>query len=172
VYGATKLAGEQAVLASGAQAIILRTAWVYAAEGKNFVRTMLGAAQRVPKLRVVADQIGNPTCADDLAAVMLAITRRILAEGWQPEFGGIYHAAGTGSASWYQFAVEIFRLAAAHGRPMPEVEPISTADYPTAAKRPANSQLDCGKLELVFGLALPRWQKSLARVVDEVCAAP
>ncbi|MDR3525230.1 MAG: dTDP-4-dehydrorhamnose reductase [Acetobacteraceae bacterium] len=172
VYGASKLAGEHAVLASGAQAIILRTAWVYAAEGKNFVRTMLGAAQRVPKLRVVADQIGNPSCADDLAAAMLAITRRILAEGFQPEFGGVFHASGTGATSWYHFAVEIFRLAAAHGRPMPEVEPIATADYPTPAKRPANSQLDCGKLERVFGLALPRWQKSLARVVDKVCAAP
>ena len=171
VYGRSKLAGEQAVLARGAQAIILRTAWVYAAEGKNFVRTMLGAAQRVPKLRVVADQIGCPTAAADLASAILAIARRIDAEGWKPEFGGVFHAAGTGEASWYQFAVEIFRLAAAHGRPMPEVEPIATTDWPTPAQRPANSRLDCGKLESVFGLRLPRWQQSLAKVVDTICAA-
>ena len=124
----------------------------------------------MPKLRVVADQIGCPTAAADLAAAILAIAGRIDAEGWQPEFGGVFHAAGTGEASWYQFAVEIFRLAAAHGRPMPEVEPIRTSDWPTPAQRPANSRLNCGKLERVFGVRLPRWQQSLAKVVDAICA--
>ena len=171
VYGASKLAGERAVLASGARAIILRTAWVYAVEGKNFVHTMLALGQKMPKLRVVADQIGNPTCADDLAAAILAIARRIDAEGWRQEFGGIFHVAGSGAATWHGFAQEIFRLAALHGRQAPDVEAIGTADYPTPAKRPANSRLDCSKLEAVFGLKLPEWRDSLERVVDAICAA-
>jgi dTDP-4-dehydrorhamnose reductase len=170
VYGASKLAGEQAVLASGARAIVLRTAWVYAAEGKNFVRTMLALGQKMPKLRVVADQIGNPTSADDLAAAILAIARQIDREGWRAEFSGIFHAAGSGAATWHGFALEIFRLAALHDQPAPEVEAIATADYPTPAKRPANSRLDCSKLEAVFGLRLPEWQRSLASVIDKIYA--
>ena len=171
VYGATKLAGEHAVLAACERAIILRTAWVYAAEGKNFVRTMLALGQKMPKLRVVGDQIGNPTCADDLATAIVNIAALIERGGWKPEYRGVFHASGTGSVTWHGFATEIFRLAAEHGRPMPEVDAITTADYPTPAQRPANSRLDCGKLEAVFGQRLPGWQQSVALVVAEIIDA-
>jgi dTDP-4-dehydrorhamnose reductase len=108
-YGASKLAGEQAVLASGAHAIILRTAWVYAATGKNFVRTMLNAGRTRDRLTVVADQQGCPTSATDLAAAILAIADRIAAVGWQEQYGGVFHAAGTGSTTWHGLAVAVLR---------------------------------------------------------------
>ncbi len=171
VYGATKLAGEQAVLASGARALILRTSWVYAPTGKNFVRTMLNAALKTSHLRVVADQQGCPTAAEDLAEAMIAIAARILADGWQDAFAGIFHAAGTGSTTWHDFAVTIFAEAARHGRPIPTVEAIATADWPTRAHRPADSQLDCARLERVFGLRLPPWRESVTRTVDTLLRA-
>lgn len=167
VYGSSKLAGEQAVLESGAQAVVLRTAWVYAAAGKNFVRTMLAAAQKTGTLRVVADQHGCPTNAGDLADAILAVAARVLA-GWQPGFGGVFHAAGTGSTSWHGLAVATFAAAAPFGRPVPTVTPIATADYPTPARRPANSRLDCSKLAATFGVSLPPWQPSLDRTVAEI----
>ena len=170
VYGASKLAGEQAVLESGAQAAVLRTAWVYNATGKNFVRTMLGVAQKTNTLRVVADQHGCPTNAGDLADAILAVAAR-MAEGWDAAYAGVFHAAGGGETSWHGFAAAIFAEAARHGRPEPSVTPISTAEYPTPAKRPANSRLDCGKLARVFGVRLPPWQPSLARTVDAILAA-
>ena len=169
VYGASKLAGEQAVLDSGARAAILRTAWVYNATGKNFVRTMLNAAKKTSTLRVVADQEGCPTNAGDLADAILSVAERMQA-GWDPSFGGVFHAAGAGSITWYGFAIAIFEDAARHGRPAPTVTGITTADYPTPAKRPTNSRLDCGKLARVFGVRLPAWQPSLARTVDSIIA--
>ena len=167
VYGASKLAGEAAVLASGARAMVLRTSWVYAATGRNFVRTMLAAGLTRDRLTVVADQKGCPTAAIDLAAAILAIARRILADGWQPAFGGVFHAAGTGWTTWYGLAVATFAEAAAHqrGRKVPVVEPIATLQWPTPAKRPADSRLDCGKLQRVFGVRLPPWQDALARTI-------
>jgi dTDP-4-dehydrorhamnose reductase len=165
VYGASKLAGEQAVLESGAHAAILRTAWVYNATGKNFVRTMLNVAQKTNTLRVVADQHGCPTNAGDLADAILAVADR-MSTGWDPSYAGVFHAAGTGSTSWHGFAQAIFAEAARHGRPEPTVTGITTADYPTPAKRPANSRLDCSKLARVFGVRLPDWQPSLARTVE------
>ena len=165
VYGASKLAGEQAVLESGAHAAILRTAWVYNATGKNFVRTMLNVAQKTNTLRVVADQHGCPTNAGDLADAILAVADRMSA-GWDPSYAGVFHAAGTGSTSWHGFAQAIFAEAARHGRPEPTVTGITTAEYPTPAKRPANSRLDCSKLARVFGVRLPDWQPSLARTVE------
>ena len=171
VYGATKLAGEQAVLASGARALILRTSWVYAPTGKNFVRTMLNAGLKNSHLRVVADQQGCPTSAEDLAGAMIAIAARILADGWNDRFAGIFNAAGTGATTWHRFAVAIFEEAARHGRAIPTVEPIVTADWPTRAHRPADSRLDCAKLERVFGLRLPPWRDSLARTVDTLLSA-
>jgi dTDP-4-dehydrorhamnose reductase len=171
-YGRSKLNGEHAVLYACPRAIVLRTAWVYAARGKNFVLTMLNAARRLPELRVVADQVGCPTSADDLAAVILAIAARIERDGWKDEFAGVFHAAGAGETSWHGFAEAIFELAAPHGVPVPRVAPIATAEWPTKAKRPANSRLDCSRLERVFGLRLPPWRESLARVVAEACAAP
>jgi dTDP-4-dehydrorhamnose reductase len=167
VYGASKLAGEHAVLDSGAHVAILRTAWVYNATGKNFVRTMLNVAQKTNTLRVVEDQYGCPTNAGDLADAILAVADRMSA-GWDAGYAGVFHAAGTGSTSWYGFAQAIFAEAARHGRPEPTVNGITTAEYPTPAKRPANSRLDCSKLGQVFGVHLPDWQPSLARTVNVI----
>jgi dTDP-4-dehydrorhamnose reductase len=168
VYGASKLAGEQAVIASGAKAIILRTAWVYAATGKNFVRTMLTVGKTRPRLTVVADQHGCPTTADDLGDAILGIVARLDATGWQPAYGGIFHAAGTGATTWFGLAAAAFEEAGRHGATVPEVAPIGTADWPTPAKRPANSRLDCARLEQVFGIRLPHWRDSLTRTVETI----
>jgi dTDP-4-dehydrorhamnose reductase len=171
VYGASKLAGEEAVLRSGARAVVLRTAWVYAENGKNFVRTMLAVGKARDRLTVVADQAGCPTLAADLADAMLAIVARIDRTGWRPEYGGIFHAAGSGETTWHGLAVATFEEAARHGANVPQVAPIKTADWPTPAKRPANSRLDCTRLEQVFGIRLPHWRESLARTVDLIFAA-
>jgi dTDP-4-dehydrorhamnose reductase len=171
VYGASKLAGETAVLASGAQAIILRTAWVYAATGRNFVRTMLNLGQTRDSLRVVADQHGCPTAAADLAVAILAIARLIETDGWDDARSGVFHAAGTGETTWHGLAKAVFENASRHGAKTPSsVAAITTAEYPTPARRPANSRLDCTRLAQVFGLRLPDWQDSLMRTVDEIFA--
>jgi len=168
VYGASKLAGEQAVMASAAKAIILRTAWVYAATGKNFVRTMLTVGKTRPRLTVVADQHGSPTTATDLSDAVMAIIARLDATGWQPDYRGIFHAAGSGATTWFGLAVATFEEAARHGANVPEVAPIATADWPTPAKRPANSRLDCTRLQRVFGVQLPHWRDSLTRTVETI----
>jgi dTDP-4-dehydrorhamnose reductase len=169
VYGVSKLAGEQAVAASGARALVLRTSWVYAESGKNFVLTMLNAARRTSQLRVVADQRGCPTSAADLATAILAIADR-LAGGWDDANGGIYHAAGSGETTWHGLAEAIFARAERHGLGRPVVTPIATADWPTPARRPPDSRLDCGKLQRTFGLSLPHWRDSLDCTVDAVLA--
>jgi dTDP-4-dehydrorhamnose reductase len=170
VYGATKLAGEQAVLEVAEQAIVLRTSWVYSATGKNFVRTMLGAAKRTNQLRVVADQRGCPTAAADLAAAVLGIAAR-LDGGWDAAYRGVFHAAGSGETTWHGLACAVFDAAAAFGRPKPEVTPIATADWPTPARRPADSRLDCRLLARVFGQVLPGWQASVPVTVAAIVAA-
>jgi dTDP-4-dehydrorhamnose reductase len=171
VYGASKLAGETAVLASGAQAIILRTAWVYAATGRNFVRTMLNLGQTRDSLRVVADQHGCPTAAADLAAAILVIARKIETDAWDDARSGVFHAAGTGETTWHGLATAVFEQASRHGSKTPSsVAAITTAEFPTPARRPANSRLDCTRLEQVFGVRLPDWHNSLARTVDEIFA--
>lgn len=171
-YGRTKLAGERAVLAAGGKAIVLRTAWVHAPTGKNFVRTMLAAGAQRPVLRVVADQRGCPTAAPDLADTLAAVLARLRDDGWRAEFGGVFHAAGAGETTWHGFAVAIFEEAArAFGGPRPEVQPIATADWPTPAARPADARLDCGKLARVFGVALPHWRDGLRRVLHAIHAA-
>ncbi|CAG4900323.1 unnamed protein product [Acidocella sp. C78] len=170
VYGESKAAGEAAVLASGVDALILRTAWVFSATGRNFARTMIAAARRLPALRVVADQRGAPTAAEDLAEAILAIASRILAAGWQPGFAGIFHATSAGDTSWHGFATEILAIAARHGTPRPDIVPIATADWPTPARRPADSRLDCTKLRQTFGLALPHWRDATSRIVPALIA--
>ncbi|MBS0559833.1 MAG: dTDP-4-dehydrorhamnose reductase [Proteobacteria bacterium] len=167
VYGATKLAGEQAVLASGARAMVVRTSWVYAATGRNFVRTMLALSKTREELTVVADQKGCPTAAADLAEAILALARRIISEGWHSKFAGIFNAAGSGWTTWHGLAVAALQEAAARdpARRMPEVVPIATADWPTPAKRPADSRLDCGKLAAVWDIRLPDWRDALRRTV-------
>ena len=171
VYGTTKLEGEQAVLAAWPRAIILRTSWVYSATGKNFVRTMLGAAQKNPRLRVVADQQGCPTAARDLAVAILSIVAR-MQDGWQDRYAGVFHAAGTGSTTWHGLAEALFQDAAAYGHPVPAVDPIATADWPTPARRPPDSRLDCTKLSQVFDVRLPEWRSGLSRTVAELLATP
>ncbi len=171
VYGASKLAGEQAVLQAGGKAIILRTAWVYAATGKNFVRTMLAVGQTRDRLTVVADQHGCPTTAADLADAILAIADRLDRAGWRPDYQGVFHAAGAGATTWHGLAVASFEEAARHGARVPQVVPIATADWPTPAKRPANSRLDCTRLRTVFDVTLPDWRSSLTRTIDTIFAA-
>ena len=167
VYGASKLAGEQAVLAACPRAIVLRTSWVYSATGKNFVRTMLNLAQTRDHLRVVADQLGCPTAAPELARGILRIVAR-LEDGWREEYGGVFHIAGTGWTSWHGLAEAVFAESARHGGKRPAVEAISTVEFPTPAPRPADSRLDCGKLAQVFGVRLPEWRASLAETVQEL----
>jgi dTDP-4-dehydrorhamnose reductase len=172
VYGETKLAGEAAVLASGTRAIILRTAWVYAATGRNFVRTMLALGQTRESLRVVADQHGCPTAAADLASAILTIADGLEANGWRDSCAGVFHAAGSGETTWHGLATAVFEEASRHGAKTPAtVSPITTAEYPTPARRPPNSRLDCGRLRDVFGIQLPHWRASLTRTVDEIFAA-
>jgi len=166
VYGATKRDGEEAILATPAQAMIFRTAWVYAAHGKNFARTMLAAARRRPDLRVVADQRGTPTAAPDLAAALLTVAARLHTAGWQPAWRGLYHATNEGETTWHGFATEIFRLSAAAGEPAPTIAAIATADWPTPARRPADSRLDCTKLRAKLGITLPDWRDSLPSIVS------
>jgi dTDP-4-dehydrorhamnose reductase len=170
VYGASKLAGEQAVMEAGDQVVVLRTAWVYAATGKNFVRTMLTVGKTRDRLTVVADQVGCPTTADDLADAILGIVTLLDRDGWKPAYRGVFHAAGTGDTSWHGLAVAAFEEAARHGARRPEVAPIATADWPTPAKRPANSRLDCSLLHQTFGLRMPHWRDSLTRTVDTIFA--
>ncbi|CAN5385269.1 dTDP-4-dehydrorhamnose reductase [soil metagenome] len=157
-YGRSKLEGEDAVRAANPRHVILRTAWVYSPFGNNFVKTMLKLALTRPVIRVVDDQHGNPTSAHDLADGVIAAAKQF---GGRDEVLGTFHFAGRGDTTWCGFAREIFAISEELGGPVAAVEAITTADYPTAAKRPANSRLDCGAFERRFGLAIPAWQESL-----------
>jgi dTDP-4-dehydrorhamnose reductase len=163
-YGRSKLAGEEAVRAATARHIILRTAWVHSPFGANFVKTMLRLAADRPEVRVVDDQIGSPTYAPHLAEAILAIARTALADADAARFG-TYHAAGTGAVTWCGMAREVMRVSASLGGPSANVAAITTAEYPTPARRPANSRLDCAKLATVFGVTLPRWEEGVAECV-------
>lgn len=165
VYGQSKLTGEEAIRASGVQHLILRTSWVYGAHGNNFMKTMIRLATQRESLRVVADQFGAPTSSHTIAAA----TCRALID-WRPTVSGTYHLTNRGRTSWHGFAQAILghyqRLQASRGWPPLRVEPeaviaIGTADYPTAATRPANSCLDCSKFVATFGNGLPDWQEAL-----------
>ena len=149
------------------QHVILRTSWVYAAHGANFVKTMLRFGREREEMRVVADQHGAPTAAFDIAAAIVAIATRIAAGGEGVPWG-TYHFTGTGETTWHGFAERIFRrLEAATGR-RPRLLAITTAEYPTPARRPANSRLDCARIRAAFGIEAPRWEDSLDRVLDEL----
>jgi dTDP-4-dehydrorhamnose reductase len=152
VYGESKLAGEQAILKSGCRHLILRTSWVYGPRGKNFYLTMLRLAKERPELRVVDDQVGAPTSSLEIARA----TATLLGKGAR----GLYHMTAAGETSWCGFARAIF---AAAGIATPVV-PIPTADYPTPARRPRNSRLDCSRLRADFGVALAPWEEALAEV--------
>jgi dTDP-4-dehydrorhamnose reductase len=162
VYGESKLAGEEAIRASGAEHAILRTAWVYAPRGKNFLLTMLRLGAERDRLRVVADQFGTPTSA----ALIADTTARILAH--PSRASGTWHLTAGGQASWHGFAEAIFAGAVERGLlpRAPVVEAISTADYPTPAARPAYSVLDTTKLRRDFGIDLPDWREGLVQALD------
>ncbi|PJG84397.1 dTDP-4-dehydrorhamnose reductase [Conservatibacter flavescens] len=161
VYGKTKLAGEQAAFAENSKTIVLRTAWVFGEHGNNFVKTMLRLAQQRDSLGVVSDQIGAPTYAGDIAAALIQIAEKIVA-GEQIEYG-VYHFTGSPYVSWYDFAQAIFTETVSQKilEKAPLVNPIGTADYPTSAKRPANSCLNLAKINRVFGIKPSDWQKAL-----------
>jgi len=163
VYGHSKLEGERAVRAANPRNFIVRTAWVYSSFGHNFVKSIINAAKTRDRLRVVADQFGNPTSASDLAEGLL---RMLGAEDW----GQTYHLAGTGSASWYEFAKEIMTHCAALGLTHVPVEPLTTDEWPTRAVRPARSTLSSEKFQADFGFTMPAWQASLRPVIEAIAA--
>lgn len=167
VYGASKLAGERAVLDNHDNCVVLRTAWVYSAFGTNFVKTMLRLAAERDEIRVVADQFGNPTCALDIAQGILSIASNLLGAS-DPALRGIFHMAGAGEASWAEFAKAIFAASAEVQGPTAIIKPIGTSEYPTAASRPANSRLDSAKLERAHGVRLPDWHQSMKKIVERL----
>ena len=164
-YGRSKAAGERAVAAAHPGHVILRTSWVYSPFNRNFVRTMLELACKQDTVRVVADQVGNPTAASDIADGILAVARSLV-EG-RGECG-TFHMAAEGTATWAEFAAAVFSASAAHGGPSARVVPIANAEYQTPARRPANSRLDCAKLARVYGVSLPPWQSSLGPCVGRI----
>ncbi|MEO1252996.1 MAG: dTDP-4-dehydrorhamnose reductase [Pseudomonadota bacterium] len=162
-YGATKLAGETAVMAAAPDAVILRTSWVVSEYGRNFAKTMLRLARDKHALRIVGDQIGGPTPARDIARALLTIMGK-LSRG--APGSGLYHYQGAPAVSWAQFATAIFEAAGLSV----EVETISTADYPTPARRPLYTVLNCGRIERHFGLGQPDWRVRLQQLVASASA--
>ncbi len=166
VYGASKLAGEQLMLACCPRALVLRTSWVVSSHGKNFVKTMLRLAAEGKPLKVVDDQFGRPTAAQDLARFILGQAGRLAqAPAGDPVFG-LHHFANAGEVSWKGFAEGIFDLAL--GADAPPVAPSATADWPAPAKRPARGTLDTTKLETTFGVTLRPWREAVAEIVAEL----
>ena len=168
VYGASKLGGELAVRTSGARYAIVRTAWVVSAHGSNFVKTMLRIAEANDTLRVVDDQRGSPTSAADLAAAIATIALRVASDGAP---SGTYHFSNAGETSWAGFATEIFRQSALRGGPTAIVEPIATTDYPTPARRPANSLLSHAAIGSAYGISPRPWHDALGDILDELIGA-
>ncbi len=164
VYGRSKLEGERAVSEATDNYVVLRTAWVYSEYGNNFVKTMLRLSENRDEINVVADQFGCPTSANDIAAAVVTIARK-LAEDVSAPLRGVFHLSGTGETNWANFAKQIFALSAENGGKSIVVNDITTEQYPTPARRPANSRLDCSKLEEVYGIKLPSWQTSTRAVV-------
>lgn len=166
VYGASKAAGEEAVRILWPYHLILRTAWLYSNDGHNFPNTMLRLGGERSELGVVDDQTGSPTWAQDVADAVLRLVPQLIAR--ETDFPwGTYHLTNEGQASWYEFAAEIFRIGWVAGKRSPVLKPITTADYPTAAERPAFSVLDTGKFRTAFGFGLPHWQASLSSCFAE-----
>lgn len=173
VYGKSKLAGEQAILASGAKALILRTCWVAGAHGNNFAKTVLRLARQRDVLRVVGDQSGTPTSAALIADVTAQIVARYWLSGNQDAFAaGIYHLAAAGDASWHGYATEILRYAAEHGVNLKagpaSVENIQSHEYPQRAPRPLNTRLNTTKLRQTFGIHLPDWRQGIHHLLDQI----
>jgi dTDP-4-dehydrorhamnose reductase len=169
-YGRSKLAGEQALAASGARHFIFRTSWVYGVHGSNFARTMLRLAAEREELRIVADQTGAPTAAALIADVTAHALRQAAADSGVPS--GVYHLAASGETTWFDYAAFVIAAArkAGHSLRLPEgaLVPIATADYPLPAARPLNSRLGTGRLRQTFGLVLPHWQHGMDHFLKQV----
>ena len=170
-YGRSKLAGEAAIAASGARALVFRTSWVYAARGGNFAKTMLRLARERDQLRVIADQIGAPTGAELIADVTAHALRQAIGSADGANLGGVYHLAAAGETSWFDYARFVLEQAERAGEVLkvgPEqIEAIPTSAYPTPAQRPLNSRLDTTRLRETFGLNLPDWRDGVARMLTE-----
>src|SRR6056297_2376052 len=168
-YGRTKLAGEEGVREAGGRHAILRTSWVFSAHGGNFVKTMLRLSETRDSLDIVADQVGGPTAASDIASACLTLAHGLASgQGSGQGRGGTYHFAGAPDVSWADFAREIFAQA---GRAV-TVRDIPAAQFPTKARRPANSRLDCTTLQQDFGIPRPEWRQSLAATLETLKMAP
>lgn len=169
-YGKSKLAGEDAIAATGANHVILRTSWVYAAEGRNFLHTMLRLGREREELKIVSDQIGAPTSAEALTQATLAVLARLGIEDGQEDadqLSGLYHLTCAGETSWYGFAEAIF-TAFADKQKAPRLVPIPTEAFPTPAQRPRNSRLNCAKFTAAFDYTMPSWQSALESVASEL----
>jgi dTDP-4-dehydrorhamnose reductase len=168
VYGRTKLEGERVIQASGCNALIFRSSWVYAARGNNFAKTMLRLAKERDHLQVVGDQWGAPTSAELIADITAHALRQAMKK---PELSGLYHLTASGEASWHSYACHVLTQAQTLGQSFKvsssEVAAIATTDYPLPAARPKNSRLDTTKLQTVFGLHLPAWQVHINRMLKE-----
>ena len=171
VYGRSKLEGEGAVRNACPAALVLRTSWIYSPYGHNFVKTMLRLSETRDHVRVVQDQWGSPTAANDLANAILDILGQLGRGGFSSR-ASVYHLVAQGETTWHGFASTIFAGWAERGRPVTRLTPIRSAEYPAAARRPANSRLDCGKIERQFGIRLPPWQRSLDACLDRLLAEP
>jgi dTDP-4-dehydrorhamnose reductase len=170
-YGRSKLAGERAVATATDNHAILRTAWVYSPFGRNFVRTMLQLGETRDEVAVVADQIGCPTSALDIADAVIGVARNLLERPEDAALRGVFHMCGQGETSWAGLAEALFTDAAALGRRPVAVRSITTAEYPTPARRPANSRLDCARLAAVHDIGLPHWRGSVRDCVERLIAA-
>lgn len=166
VYGASKAAGERAVRDAGGRHLILRTAWVVSPWGNNFIKTMLRLGTERERLGVVADQLGCPTSALDIAETLLRLAERLIADGDAPT--GTYHFVNSGEASWHALALRVFERAAVQGLNTPRVDPIATLDYPTPARRPANSRLSTEKLRRDFGINPRPWENAIDDILDRL----
>lgn len=174
VYGKTKLAGDEAIEASGCEHLIFRTSWVYGARGGNFLLTMLRLAKEQSQLSIVDDQIGAPTTSECIAQTTAAVLAQVLKPAGKGMDGrsGIYNLTNAGETSWYGFAKELLmRANATMGTPLPELVPIPTSQFPRPAPRPMNSRLNGDKLATTFGVRLPAWQDGLDLICERLACA-
>jgi dTDP-4-dehydrorhamnose reductase len=170
VYGESKLAGEEAIRASGCRHLLLRTSWVYAARGENFARKMLQLAAERECLTVVADQVGAPTGADLIADITAHLVRSVTTSNGDSRRGGTYHLAAAGETSWHGYARFVIDEARRHGKTLAvqEVAPVLSSAWPTPARRPLNSRLNTARLRKAFGIHLPDWRFGVGRMLDEI----
>jgi len=169
VYGTTKLEGENRVREANPNHLIFRTSWIYSSFGQNFLKTMLRLALQRDEINVVSDQFGSPTSAIDLAQALLSIAKQVVGQKTNgSDVWGTYHLTGTGQATWAEFAELIFETSKKLGGPSATVKSVKTADYPSIAKRPKNSILNCSRAANTFDVQLPFWRESVRRCVVEI----